>query len=139
MARNGGKMAKRKICVLFKFPDFKWKMGQIFEAFSEYLNFTTFGRLFLEPTLVQIQSTRTKHGHPLVNVLSVRLWSFFFGVTQIPRVVTHFITCTNNFYYGHFLVIWKLEISTLFSKISSNCYANSQNTKIFFQAYSFWS
>ena len=22
MARNGGKMAKRKICVLFKFPDF---------------------------------------------------------------------------------------------------------------------
>ena len=22
MARNGGKMAKRKICILFKFPDF---------------------------------------------------------------------------------------------------------------------
>ena len=24
MARNGGKMAKRKICVLFKFPDFMY-------------------------------------------------------------------------------------------------------------------
>jgi hypothetical protein len=24
MARNGGKMAKRKICVLFKFPDFTY-------------------------------------------------------------------------------------------------------------------
>ena len=29
MARNGGKMAKRKICVLFKFPDFRNRLTSV--------------------------------------------------------------------------------------------------------------
>ena len=66
--------------------NYKWKMGQIFVTFPEYLNFKTFGRLFSEPTIVQIYSTRTKHGHPLVTIMSVRLWSLFFGGSKIPRI-----------------------------------------------------
>ena len=52
MARNGGKMAKRKICVLFKFPDFTSAGESQKKRFKQDNDLSFFGVAKLETKLM---------------------------------------------------------------------------------------